>query len=123
MSTDFSELKFKYKIWLETENGEGVLGEGKYRLLKKIEETGSLKLAIEQLGLSYRKTWDNLRRIEEILGFDLIDRQRGGAAGGSSALTPQGKRFIEVFDKFLKQHDPVIQGFLKDLKNDLQKTD
>ena len=73
--------------------------------------------------MSYRKTWDNLRRIEEILGFDLIDRQRGGAAGGSSALTPQGKRFIEVFDKFLKQHDPVIQGFLKDLKNDLQKTD
>ncbi len=123
MSTDFSELKFKYKIWLETENGEGVLGEGKYRLLKKIEETGSLKLAIEKLGLSYRKTWDNLRRIEEILGFDLIRRQRGGAAGGSSALTPQGKRFIEVFDKFLKQHDPVIQGFLKDLKNDLQKTD
>ena len=112
MSTDFSELKFKYKIWLETENGEGVLGEGKYRLLKKIEETGSLKLAIEQLGLSYRKTWDNLKKMEHELGFALIKPTRGGAEGGSTVLTLEGRIVIAAFDRFHREYDSIIlQGF------------
>jgi len=121
MESSFSKLNFKYKIWLETDDGKGVLGDGKYKLLKTIEETGSLKLAIEKLGLSYRKTWDNLKKIEEILGFELIERQRGGAAGGRSELSEQGKRYIEVFEKFHSQYDPLIQKYMQDLKNDLVK--
>ncbi|HOE03797.1 MAG TPA: LysR family transcriptional regulator [Bacteroidales bacterium] len=117
MENAFQNLSFRYKIWLENSDGEGILGDGKYRLLKAVEETGSLKLAIEQLGLSYRKTWDNLERIEQQLGFDLLQRQRGGAAGGRSGLTDEGKRLLEIFEAFYRDFDPIFKEHLALLDN------
>lgn len=106
--TAFDKLKFNYKIWLETEDGENILGDGKYKLLKAIEETGSLKAAIEKLGLTYRKTWDNLKRIEQKLGFPLINPTRGGLEGGCTTLTQEGKHIIAIFEKFHSEHDKLF---------------
>ena len=50
----------KYKIysrlWIETEKGM-FLGEGRYKLLKAIENTGSLRKAAKSLNMSYKKAW------------------------------------------------------------------
>ena len=62
-------LRLNYKIWLETDGHVGVLGDKKCELLRAIDETGSLNDAMKKLGLTYRKTWDNLKRIEKELGF------------------------------------------------------
>ncbi len=121
MEKHFDKVSFKFKIWLETVAGEGVLGEGKYILLKTIEETGSLKQAIEILGLSYRKTWDKLRKIEDTLGFHLIERQRGGASGGSSGLTNEGKRFVQVFGSFEEAYGKQVQDFLDEMTKELRE--
>ena len=96
----FEHLFLNYKIWFETEDHKGILGDGKWKLLKMIEQTGSLKEAIEQSGLSYRKTWNNLRKIEKLLGFPILDTSRGGPEGGSTYLTEEGKRIIRLFDEF-----------------------
>ena len=79
MSSKYENIRLNYKIWLETKDELGILGDGKWLLLKAISETGSLKLAMEKLNLSYRKTWNNLQQIEERLGFPILDTQRGGA--------------------------------------------
>ena len=44
-------IELKYKIWLETKDGVSILGDGKYLLLKTIEQEGSLMAAIEKLSL------------------------------------------------------------------------
>ena len=64
MSTRLDNLRLNYKIWLESSDREGILGDKKCELLRAIEETGSLNDAMKKLNLTYRKTWDNLRKIE-----------------------------------------------------------
>jgi len=61
----------KLHLWLERDNGV-FFGCGRYELLKKIDELGSLKLASESLGLSYRGAWGKVKRTEEIIGQKLI---------------------------------------------------
>ncbi|HNQ67595.1 MAG TPA: LysR family transcriptional regulator [Bacteroidales bacterium] len=109
------EIKLKYKIWLETEERIGVFGDGKWRLLKAIDETGCLNSAMKKLGLSYRKTWDNLIKIEETLGFKIVEKQRGGASGGKTVLTKEGKIIVDAFDKFHVKYDSLITKALDEI--------
>ncbi|MBM3405008.1 MAG: LysR family transcriptional regulator [Bacteroidetes bacterium] len=114
------EFRLNYKIWLSTPEGEGILGDGKWRILKLIEEKGSLKAACEALGYTYRRTWGNLKRIEKILGFPLLEKQRGGIDGGRTYLSPEGKKLVQAFDTFHSRVDMTIQeGFAK-LMDDLK---
>jgi molybdate transport repressor ModE-like protein len=121
MSARLDNLRLNYKIWLETSERKGILGDKKCELLKAIEETGSLNDAMKKLNLTYRKTWDNLRKIERELGFPLIKPTRGGADGGNTVLTIEGKIIIQAFEKFHSEYDQIIyQGFEKIL-NDLKQ--
>jgi len=43
-------LRLKYKFWLETEEGENLMGEGKWLLLKSIRDTGSIQSAVKDRG-------------------------------------------------------------------------
>jgi molybdate transport repressor ModE-like protein len=110
-----NQFEIKYKIWLETADKKGILGNGKWKLLKAINETGSLKEAMIKLNLSYRKTWDNLRKIEQLLGFRVVEKTRGGITGGKTVLTPQGKIIVTAFDKFHRNHDAAITKALNDM--------
>jgi len=102
------KLEANYKLWLSLKNGEGVLGDGKWLLLKTIEELGSITKAVEKLGVSYRKAWGDLRKMEQMLAISIIDKQRGGAAGGSTTLTPEGVFIIRAYKKF---HDEIEHSF------------
>jgi len=81
MANENLDLRLKYKFWIENGNRGNLLGEGKWLLLKAIRETGSLKAAVEEMGYAYRQTWENLKKIEKKLGFQLIEKSRGGASG------------------------------------------
>ena len=82
----------KMKLWLSADDSQGVFGVGKFRLLKTIEEEGSLSAAADKLKISYRKAWGSLKKSEESLGVKLIDKIRGGAGGGQTSITPMGKK-------------------------------
>ncbi len=116
-----SKLSLKYKIWLETEDSKGILGDGKWKLLKTISETGSLNKAMKKLGLSYRKTWDNLNKIEKTLGFQIIKRQRGGKDGGNTELTHQGQAIVNAFDSFHEKYDTIISQALLETLEEMRK--
>jgi len=103
------QLKLNYKFWIETEANVSILGEGKWKLLKAIDETGSLKSATKKMGYSYRQTWDNLKHIEEKLGFQLIEKSRGGVDGGKTLLTTKGKSIVRFFDKLYQETESTIQ--------------
>jgi len=121
MSSQLDNLRLNYKIWLETSERKGILGDKKCELLKAIDETGSLNDAMKKLNLTYRKTWDNLRKIEQELGFSLIKPTRGGADGGNTVLTAEGKVIIQAFDKFHDQFDQIIQQGFEKILNDLKQ--
>jgi len=94
------KLRARFKLWLSTEDVEVVFGDGKWRLLKSIDAEGSLKAASKKLHISYRKAWGDLKKAQDALNIALADRQRGGDMGGRTALTSQGKKWVEAYAKF-----------------------
>ena len=118
METKFSEklsgIHLHYKIWMSDDTNQGILGDGKWQMLKLIDEKGSLKAACDEMGYTYRRTWGNLKKIEKFFGFPLLEKHRGGSEGGNTVLTEEGRRLVRAFDKFHASVDSVIQkGFEK----------
>ena len=75
-------------------------GEGPCRLLRGIEECGSLRAAAAKMNLSYSKAISIMNRAEEALGFSLTEKQIGGKGGGGSKLTPQAVAFLKKYDAY-----------------------
>jgi len=87
----YSNISLEYKAWLSSQNGKGIFGDGRWNLLKAIDEKGSLKAATKIIGINYRKAWEDLRKAEALFGFALIEKHRGGQKGGSTILTEEKK--------------------------------
>ena len=105
----YSHVQVLYHIWLETENNEAILDDDTWELLKAIALHGSLVKAAVARNISYRKAWGDLKRTEELLGFALIEKHRGGANGGESKLSQEGQTFIEAFSEFHLDLEQAIQ--------------
>lgn len=110
MNGNGNKIRFNYKIWLETRDQTGILGYGQMRLLKAINETGTLNKAIEMTGFNYRKSLNKLKMIETLLGFKVIVTHRGGADKGQTVLTERGKLLIEAFEKFHTKYEKIMQN-------------
>lgn len=93
------KLTVKSKIWVEDENGKVVFGAGRLRILKAIEEQGSILAAAKALGMSYRAVWGKIKATEERLGQPILRKQTGGAHGGGSQLTPFARTLVDRFQQ------------------------
>ncbi len=80
--------EIRVHAWLETREGL-LFGVGRAELLDKIEELGSLRKAAEEMCMSYRAAWGKIKKTEEVLGFKLIEKERGNKIG--FRLTEAGK--------------------------------
>jgi molybdate transport system regulatory protein len=87
------------KLWIERD-GKLALSGYRVRLLRLIDQTGSLSEAATAMGLSYRRAWGKLKEIEANLGLKLVESEAGGAGGGGSRLTEQGRQLVEIFERF-----------------------
>ncbi len=97
------------KYWLESEDGRYLMGPRTLRLLRAIEETGSLKAAAKAAGFSYRAAWARLREVEAALGFPLAVSQSGGEGGGGTRLTEKGKDFLVRYQRFLEAAEAGVR--------------
>ncbi len=73
-------MKPALRVMLCDDAGERFFGEGPCRLLHLIEETGSLRSAAAQMGLSYSKALRLVQHAEKRAGLcpDLQDHRRAG---------------------------------------------
>ena len=69
-------------------------------LLYLIEDTNNMRIACDRSGVSHSKAWDMINRLERSLGYSVVERQRGGKAGGSTKLTTQGADFLAAYEEF-----------------------
>lgn len=79
------------------------LDEKMVMLLQLVEETGSVRTACKRMQISYSTGWNMLRDLESQLSKPLIVRSQGGAKGGESRLTPEGKKLVSQYQKFLAE--------------------
>lgn len=90
-------MKIKSKIWIESEEGV-LISDGRVKLLKLIDETGSLNKAAKAMNLSYQKAWKLIDASNKAAPSPLITSQIGGSKGGGTVLTPYGKSLIASFE-------------------------
>lgn len=88
------------KIIFLDDSGEKFFGEGPYRLLMAVEETGSLRAAALSMGMAYTKALKLLRNAEAALGFPLTMRAAGGKGGGGSVLTAGGREWMKKYESY-----------------------
>lgn len=115
-----NDVFVQYKLWLSSVSGEGIIGEGKIRLLQAVDELGSLSAAANSLGLSYRKAWGDIKKAEKLLGYELTEKHRGGKDGGKSVLTPAAARLLEAYRALQlevnRNIDSAVHDFQKKIK-------
>ena len=75
-------------------------GEGPCRLLRGVQECGSLRAAATRMNLSYSKAIAMVYRAEEALGLPLTEKQSGGKGGGGSVLTEEAISFLEKYEAY-----------------------
>jgi molybdate transport system regulatory protein len=92
-------MQARTKLWVERD-GKLVLSDYRVRLLRLIDETGSLSDAAQELGLSYRRAWGKVKEIERNLGIKLLESAAGGPGGGGSILTPEARALVERYERF-----------------------
>lgn len=88
------------KIQLLDDSGEKFFGEGPCRLLRAVEETGSLRGAAASMEMAYSKALRLIQNAEAALGFALTQRNAGGRDGGGSALTPEGRAWLQAYEAY-----------------------
>jgi molybdate transport system regulatory protein len=109
----YYDIFLRYEIWLESVGKDTVLnGEG-FSLLQEIEKTGSLTGAARNLEMSYRKAWGIMREVEQHLGFLLVDRRRGGAAGGRTNLSTEGIQLLRAYRSLHHETDIAMKNIAK----------
>ena len=70
-------------------------------LLRLINETRSVRQACQRIQMSYSSGWNVIRTLEGQLNRTLILRSQGGAGGGNSSLTDDGKLLLDRYDAYV----------------------
>lgn len=89
-----------YHIKVRVYNDEINFGKGVAELLRRIDEAGSLAAAYKAMGMSSSKAWKILRQAEADLGFALVHGSAGGASGGGTVLTAEGRELLARYAAF-----------------------
>ncbi len=100
-------MKIDYKVWLD-HHGKA-FGDGPYELLRRVQRTGSLLQASQQMGMSYSKAWRLIRTLENRLGFLLLERRVGGHSGGGSHITPKATDLMIRYGRFQKDVKKIFK--------------
>lgn len=105
--------KVHYSLNFKLYAQEKFFGPGVARLLRKVDETASLRSAAADLKIAYSKAWNMIRTAEKSLGYDLLIKKVGGKHGGGAQLTPEGRAMLDkysAFEKAIYQSADAIWG-------------
>lgn len=89
---------------------EKFFGPGVTRLLRTVDQTGSLNSAAKRMHMAYSKAWRLIRNANNALGFQLLESRTGGVRGGGAELTPECRAFLESFEQFSAK----VQAYAQD---------
>jgi molybdate transport system regulatory protein len=85
-------------LWIEGD-GQRFFGPGPVELLEWIEKTGSISKAAKAMGMSYKKAWDIVTRLNGMAAKPFVTTSIGGEDGGGSAISPEAKEMIAWYQE------------------------
>ncbi|MEF2144465.1 MAG: LysR family transcriptional regulator [Desulfovibrionaceae bacterium] len=109
--------ELKMRVWLEMDDNS-LMGSGTMKMLRLVDELGSLNKAAAELGMSYRRAWGRLRDTEQRLGRPLVEHMRGRQGYN---LTPFGRQALEAWQRWHAEiksfaHKRAVELFPEELR-------
>ena len=118
------DFVLKTKLYLADDGGNSFMGIGVLWLLQYVDSFGSIRKAAAHMNLSYVKAQRMLTELEKHMNFKVVNRKKGGDRREGATLTPQGRRFVEAYDRFQakvkQQAEPLFEEFKQEIKTGLQ---
>ncbi len=113
----YYDIFLKQQIQLVTKEDDTIINEEGFTLLTEIKKEQSIVAASRNMGISYRKAWGLLREIENVLGFQLVGKHRGGKDGGKTDLTSEGleltNAYIDLKAELEENVHDTVKNFFK----------
>ncbi|MEG0919162.1 MAG: LysR family transcriptional regulator [Anaerovoracaceae bacterium] len=111
----FDRPTFKPNLRVRLYNDQLFFGPGSAQLLKLIDKNKSVRVACEQMGISYSKGWKMLKLIEEETETTIVKRQQGGKNGGTAFLTEEGIFLLKKYDLFEYKCEEAMEQIFKEV--------
>lgn len=73
------------------------MGWGRAILLERIDQFGSIAAAARSMKLGYRNAWLWVEAANRLSPAPLVEKTSGGAGGGYTRLTEEGRRAVEHY--------------------------
>lgn len=101
--------EIRIRCWIAID-GAKFFGPGPAELLQFIAETGSISKAAKSMGMSYKKAWDIVDRLNTRGQQPFVIAHKGGEKGGGAELTESGVKMLKAYVKLKKELDSVISN-------------
>ncbi|WP_321393175.1 TOBE domain-containing protein [uncultured Desulfuromusa sp.] len=113
---DKADLAVAAPLWMQR-HSQNFLGGNRITLLEKIDLHGSLSTAAGAAGMSYKTAWDALNVMNNLAEKPLAVAATGGAGGGGTQLTAEGKKVVNLYRTIEKEHLKSLSRLEKSLEN------
>lgn len=91
-------LTVRNRLWI-LKRGRPFLGEGRVSLLRAIHAEGSITAAARSMGMSYKKAWEQVERMNSLSEIPLVVTRTGGSGGGGTEVTEEAVRLMGLFER------------------------
>jgi molybdate transport system regulatory protein len=95
----------------------GRIGLGKINLLEAIDREGSISAAGRALGMSYRRAWELVDSLNQLVGVAVVQASTGGHRGGGATLTEAGRSLVADYRAIeqaaRRAAEPLLLGLLR----------
>ncbi|MEL6693957.1 MAG: LysR family transcriptional regulator [Pseudomonadota bacterium] len=95
-------------------------GPGKAALLTALHESGSIRAAATQLGMSYPRALKLIEQMNSSFQAPLVTTQHGGAEGGGTHVTELGQDVLQLYGSICEASEQAsadnFQSLLKHIR-------
>lgn len=115
-----SRIRLRSRQWLEDDDGNIIIGEGRQRIFELIEKTGSINQTAKMMRMSYRGVWGKIKATEDHLNKKIVltERRHG------SRLTKEGKKLLADYQQLKtdcqKADDEIFNEIFRDAEEVLR---
>src|SRR5271156_2605333 len=101
------------RLTLRLDFGPGrAIGHGKIRLLEAVRDTGSISAAGRAMGMSYRRAWLLIDKLNRALPEPRVATQPGRGRGGGATLTDLGAAIVDHYRAMESEAQAAVAGRL-----------
>ncbi len=104
--------------WIFKDENGSRLDPQLFLLISAIHEQGKLTLAAEQVGISYRHSWNILKHWAAFFGCELVYLHKGRGA----VLSPLGEKLLWAQQRLIARLEPQLKSFASEINLEIQRS-